>query len=144
MSDTCDFYLLLRRHQRRPTPLRLEILDLLGRNRQTWQAREILETLRTRRRVNKVTVYRILEDFLNLGLVRKVPLNGDAAFFELACEHYPPHPHFQCYHCGQVQCLEPVNLDQVWGALKGPLGNRADRVEILVAGLCRNCRHLNP
>lgn len=144
MSDSCDFPRVLARHRRRLTPLRLEILAILGGGRQAWQARELVARLQTGRRVNKVTVYRILEDFLSLGLVRKVIADGGAAFYELACEHHPPHPHFQCRRCGAVQCLEPVDLDDIWGALKGPLGNQADGLEIRVAGLCRKCRQNLP
>lgn len=143
MGAHCDFPGLLMRHHLKPTALRLQVLEILGLREKAWQAREILETLRTRRPVNKVTVYRILEDFVRLGLVRKVPLEGAAAHYELACEHHPPHPHFQCRVCREVQCLEPVPLEGVWLALKGPLGNRADHLEIRVAGLCHKCRDLS-
>jgi Fur family ferric uptake transcriptional regulator len=140
MSDRCDFHEVLVHCRLRPTPLRLEVLRILGSEDRAWQAREILDALRSRRPVNKVTIYRILDNFVQLGLVRKLPSEGAAALYELACEHHPPHPHFQCQACGEVQCLEPVALEQVWQELKGPLGNRADRLEIRVAGLCYKCR----
>ena len=142
MSDRCDFPQLLARHQLRPTALRLAVLEVLGSAPRAWQSREILEAVRARRRVNKVTIYRILEDFARLGLIRKIPLEGKSGHYELACEHHPPHPHFQCHSCGGVQCLEPVSLEGVWRELKGPLGNRADRLEIRVAGICQECRDM--
>lgn len=140
MSDRCNFHEVLVQRRLRPTPLRLKVLEILGSEARAWQARKILDTLRSRRPVNKVTIYRILDNFVQLGLVRKLPSEGAAALYELACEHHPPHPHFQCQACGEVQCLEPVALEQVWQELKGPLGNRADRLEIRVAGLCYKCR----
>ncbi|MBW1992145.1 MAG: transcriptional repressor [Deltaproteobacteria bacterium] len=140
MSDACDFRGLLERHQVRVTPLRLAVLEALGSASRAFRVREILAHIRRRRRVHKVTVYRILEDFSQRGFVRKIPVEGKAARFELACEHHPPHPHFQCRACGEVECLEPVPLEQVWQELRGPLGHRADRLEIRVAGLCRRCR----
>jgi Fur family ferric uptake transcriptional regulator len=140
MSDACDFPQLLARHGLRLTPVRLEVLAILGAEARPWRAAEILEAVRRRRRVNKVTIYRILEDFLRRGLVRKVPLEGKAARFELACEHHPPHPHFQCQACGEVQCLQPVPLEALWDRIQGPLGNRAERLEIRVEGVCRQCR----
>ena len=142
MSDRCDFQTVLFRCRLRPTPLRLQVLETLGSKDRAWQAREVLEAIRTRRQVNKVTVYRILDDLVRLGLVRKLPGEGAAAHYELACEHHPPHPHFQCQACGELQCLEPVPLMQVWQEIKGPLGNRADRLEIRVAGLCHKCREI--
>ena len=94
--------------------------------------------------MNKVTVYRILEDFTRRGMVRKLTLEGRVNHFELACEHHPPHPHFQCHTCREVQCLEPVALQQMWSELRGPVGNRADHIEIRIEGLCHKCREGEP
>jgi len=140
MGDACDFRGLLEHHQVRVTPLRLAVLEALGSANQAFRARDILVHIQRRRRVNKVTVYRILEDFSRRGLIRKIPVEGKAAIYELACEHHPPHPHFQCHDCGEVECLEPVALERVWDEIRGPLGHRADRLEIRVAGVCRRCR----
>jgi Fur family transcriptional regulator, ferric uptake regulator len=140
MSDACNFLVLLARHQVRATPLRLAVLEVLGSAKQAFRAKDILRQIQGHRRVNKVTVYRILEDFSQRGLIRKIPVEGKGARYELACEHHPPHPHFQCRACGEVECLDPVSLERVWQELKGPLGHLADRLEIRVAGLCRRCR----
>ncbi len=140
MPDLCDFSRVLQGLGVRRTALRLALLEALGSEARAFTAGELLGRIRQQRRVNKVTVYRLLEEFTGLGLVRRVPAEGKAARYELACEHHPPHPHFQCQDCGEVQCLEPVPLAEVWATLRGPLGNRADRLEIRVAGLCRLCR----
>jgi len=139
MSDRCDFREALVQRRLRPTPLRLRVLDILGSGKRAWQPREILQAIRARRPINKVTVYRILDDLTRLGLVRKLTSEGAAAHYELACEHHPPHPHFQCQACKEVQCLEPVPLDYIWQEIKGPRGNRAEHLEIRVAGLCSKC-----
>ena len=139
MSDMCDFHEALVQRRLRPTPLRLRVLETLGSENRAWQAREILDAIRAHRPVNKVSVYRILDDLTRLGLVRKLPSEGAAAHYELACEHHPPHPHFQCQACGEVQCLEPVPLERIWREID-PRGNRAERLEIRVEGLCRRCQ----
>lgn len=123
----------------RPTGLRLALLETLAAAGRAVTAGELLQQIRRSRRVNKVTVYRLLEEFTGLGLVRRVAAHGKAAHFELALGQ-PPHPHFQCDRCGAVQCLEPVSLEEIWDVLKGPIGHRADRLEIRVAGVCRECR----
>ncbi len=140
MTDGCDFQQLLARQGIRATPTRLAVLGILGAASGALKAQEILARLMARRRVNKVTVYRVLEDLARLGLIRKLPLEGRAAHWELACEHHPPHPHFHCHTCGEVLCLEPVSLERVWPELKGPLGNQADHLHIRVEGTCRKCR----
>ncbi|MGB8993147.1 MAG: Fur family transcriptional regulator [Desulfobaccales bacterium] len=142
MGDRCNFPQWLTLQGLRTTPVRLAVLDILADAPRALRALEILEVLRARRRVNKVTVYRTLEDFTRRGLVRKLTLEGRVNHFELACEHHPPHPHFQCHSCHEVQCLEPVALHKMWTELRGPLGNRADHIDIKVAGLCHKCREV--
>jgi Fur family ferric uptake transcriptional regulator len=143
MSDHCNFPQWLAQEGLRATPVRLAVLDILAAAPRALRAQEILEIIRGRRRVNKVTVYRILEDFTRRGMVRKVSLEGRVSHFELACEHHPPHPHFQCQVCREVQCLEPVALEKMWSELLGPVGNRADHIEIRIDGLCHKCRDIS-
>jgi Fur family ferric uptake transcriptional regulator len=140
MTDRCNFHTTLLQGRLRPTPLRLQVLETLGSEARLWQAREVLDAIRARRRVNKVSVYRILDDLVRLGLVRRLPAEGAAAHYELACEHHPPHPHFQCQACGELQCLEPMPLEGFWREFKRPRGCRIDRLEIRLEGLCRRCQ----
>lgn len=142
MSDLCNFPQLLGRHGVKQTPLRLAVLEILGGAPRALRALEILELLRSRRQVNKVTVYRILEDFTRRGILRRLSMEGRGYHFELACEHHPPHPHFQCRTCQEIQCLEPVPLARMWTELQGPVGNQAEHIDIRVAGLCHKCRQI--
>jgi Fur family ferric uptake transcriptional regulator len=143
MGDRCNFPQLLARQGLRATALRLLVLEILGNSARTWTVRDLLTAVRRQRPANKVTIYRILEDFMRLGLVRRLSGAGSAAHYELACEHHPPHPHFHCRDCGEVQCLEPLPLERLWRELKGPLGNQAERLEIRVAGVCHKCRKIS-
>ncbi len=143
MTEDWDFFHKLRESGFRPTGLRLAVLEALAGAGRALTAGELLQAIRRTRRINKVTVYRFLEEFTRRGLVRRVAVQGKAAHFELALGQ-PPHPHFQCDRCGAVECLEPVSLEELWGRLKGPLGHRAERLEIRVAGLCWECRGTTP
>ena len=124
----------------RATSLRMAVLETLGEGPRAMNALEILDEIKGRRRVNKVTVYRIVEDFTRRGILRKLSVEGRSSRYELACFHHPPHPHFQCHRCGEVQCLDPLPLGRVWTQLRGPMGSLADQIEIRVAGLCSKCR----
>ena len=140
MSDGCDFRQWLAGQGLKLTALRLAVLETLGAAPQALRAKEILMAIRAHRRVNKVTVYRILEDFTQRGMVRRLTLEGRVSHYELACEHHPPHPHFQCHDCREIQCLDPAPLARIWTELQGPVGNRADSIDVRVEGLCHKCR----
>jgi len=140
MSDSCDFRQCLATQGLKITAVRLAVLEVLGDASRALRAQEILTAIRARRPVNKVTIYRILEDFSRRGMVRRLSLQGRVNHYELACEHRPPHPHFQCRTCREIQCLDPAPMTRVWTELQGPLGNRADHIEIRVAGVCHKCR----
>lgn len=140
MSEHGDFRKLISCHGFRATAIRLALLEIIGAARGVMTASEILEELRQQRKVDKVTVYRILEEFSQRGIIRKLSIGGRACYYELACEHHPAHPHFQCQSCGEVQCLEPMSLERIWPQLKGPLGNLAEEIDIRVQGICHKCR----
>ena len=140
MDDRCNFPQWLTQQGLRVTPVRLALLELLGASPRALRAQELIQAIRTRRRVNKVTVYRILEDFCRRGLVRRLSVDTKACHYELACEHHPVHPHFHCQSCHEIQCLEPVSLSRIWSELKGPVGNQAVHIDIRVGGLCHKCR----
>jgi Fur family ferric uptake transcriptional regulator len=140
MSDSCDFRQYLATQGLKLTAVRLAVLEVLGDASRALRAQEILTAIRARRRVNKVTIYRILEDFSRRGMVRRLSLQGRVNHYELACEHRPPHPHFQCHTCREIECLDPAPMTRVWTELQGPLGNRADHIEIRLTGVCHKCR----
>jgi Fur family transcriptional regulator, ferric uptake regulator len=140
MSDSCDFRQYLAAQGLKLTALRLAVLEVLGDVSRALRADEILMAIRAHRRVNKVTIYRILEDFSRRGMVRRLSLQGRVNHYELACEHRPPHPHFQCRTCREIECLDPAPMNRVWNELQGPLENRADHLEIRLAGVCHKCR----
>ncbi len=140
MSDSCDFRRCLATQGLKLTAARLAVLEVLGDATRALQAQEILTAIRARRRVDKVTVYRILEDFCRRGMVRRLSLQGRVNHYELSCEHRPPHPHFQCRTCQEIECLDPAPMSRVLADLQGPLGNRAEHIEIRLAGICHKCR----
>ncbi len=87
---------------------------------------------------NKVTVYRILESFVETGLVHKAFLRQRTWYFELAdnCTESQCHPHFTCTDCGQTHCLFDMSLPMAKSPHKGFVINH-QRVQL--EGLCPHC-----
>ena len=87
---------------------------------------------------DRVTVYRNLVEFAEVGLANRVDLGDHTWRFELRrgkTSHAADHPHFICVDCGEVSCLPDVsiNIKQSRGAKRAPLG---DVTEIVLRGHC--------
>ena len=86
---------------------------------------------------NKVTIYRVLESFLDAGLVHKAFLQDRVWHFELShnCTSQQCHPHFTCKNCGQTHCLTKLSLPMV----NGKNGFVIEHQRVLLEGLCPDC-----
>jgi Fe2+ or Zn2+ uptake regulation protein len=113
------------------TPQRLAVLAAIAAGRHQG-----LDEIRARcPRVGMVTVYRTLDLFSELGLVRRLDL-GHGPRYELAEDH---HHHLICEDCGNVTEFEwcPVDLqDLPWTG--GGFEVRAHSLEVY--GTCSACR----
>lgn len=89
---------------------------------------------------DRVTVYRTLQTFVEKGIVHTIPTSDNAVLYALckACEeghHHDDHVHFVCTHCGTTTCLDDVVTPQ----LNLPTGYKAENVQVVINGLCKNC-----
>ncbi len=75
------------------TPQRDCILNILLQAEKPLNARDILENCRDRK-INRVTVYRIMESFKRQGIARELPTESGIKYFEIACRHNPAAPSF--------------------------------------------------
>lgn len=92
-------------------------------------------------KINKTTVYRMLERFINAGKVHCITGEDGKAFYALCkdCKNdhedkYHNHLHFQCRYCGMVECLpqkvEVPNLTEY----------EINETQFLLIGSCMNCK----
>jgi Fe2+ or Zn2+ uptake regulation protein len=112
------------------TKHRAAILDLLKKNRTTYTAQQIRERLP---HINLVTIYRNLDNFVTLGLIKKFNLDSNEAVFEFQ-DH--PHHHAICTDCHQIR-----HFDIDTKKLKSVLAIKdfdVTEVEIIVRGNCTN------
>ena len=117
----------------------------------TAQRRAVLETLpklnhptvdeswdavrKTLPEISRATVYRILETFAGLGIIRKVCHPGAVARYE---DRTTRHHHLLCTHCGKMTDLHDSALDRI--AVPGKeSGFRIDDYSIQFRGLCLKC-----
>jgi Fur family ferric uptake transcriptional regulator len=91
---------------------------------------------------DRVTIYRTLQTFLDKGIIHDIPTSDNAVHYAVchdncsAGHHHDHHIHFICEHCGHTLCLEDVQVPLI----KLPKGYTSRRMEMVVNGICKNCR----
>src|SRR3954471_6892822 len=111
------------------------VLDELGRHASAEEiARVASERLPG---LSLPTVYATLELFESLGLARRVDAGGPAALFDPRTD---PHAHFACRRCGRVSALAARGDATPAEAHARARGPEPDYVEVVLRGLCADCR----
>ena len=119
---------------KRATPLKKEILQLLEKNH-FLTAPQILEKLHKKGlRVNKTSVYRNLDSFLEDDLICQQTFGDDEFVYELQKNH---HDHLCCESCGKVEEVSchvdvPKKID----------GYVVNHHHLTMYGLCKDCQSL--
>jgi len=122
------------------TSHRKRILYILIHANTPLSVSDILKQLDQERKMNKVTVYRILSSFKSEGIIREIPTDHGVNRYEMACQHNPVHPHVYCRICRTMTCMPPITLSQVWGLFAPPSDFRIDNINVNITGLCRTCQ----
>ncbi len=90
---------------------------------------------------DRVTVYRTLQTFVDKGIIHIIPTADNSVRYALCKDecsgglHHDHHIHFVCELCNQTYCLDDV----VTPNISLPKGYKADHVEVVVEGICKNC-----
>ncbi len=129
---------LIRSAGERLTAPRAAVLAVLLGARRALTHHEIEEAAARAVPVDRVTVYRILDWLVALGLAHRIPGEDRTWRFRANRDRtHGPHAHFTCSHCGTTVCLEDVAVPP---AVKLPRGFVTQKVELTVQGLCAACR----
>jgi Fur family ferric uptake transcriptional regulator len=97
-----DFKKILNELGFKATPARITILALFSKGCNPMNVEQVyLKVKKTE--IDLVTVYRTLTSFEKKGLLRKVDMQKDAAYFELNADH---HHHIICTNCEKVSEFE--------------------------------------
>jgi Fur family transcriptional regulator, ferric uptake regulator len=121
----------------RLTASRAAVLALLLGSETALTHHEIEEALKASVPVDRVTVYRVLDWLVALGLAHRIPGEDRTWRFRATREpSHGPHAHFTCSRCGKTVCLDDVEVPP---SVKVPRGFVAQGVELTVKGLCASC-----
>lgn len=130
---------LLRSRGLRGTASRIAVLVVLHEHRGPMTHEQLMEQLGPAGH-DKASVWRILSDLAEIGLLRRMDLGDRVWRYELLDECRAltdDHPHFLCEQCGDVSCLPPLELRAPEGALPKELLGADFQVRIM--GTCGTC-----
>lgn len=119
----------------RETPARVEILAALLASPKAVAHIELEE--RFKDKINRVTIYRVLDWLTEKHLAHRISGDDRVWRFTAGNDELHQHAHFQCEKCGQVVCLDQVNLAF---AIALPEGFRSHHIDMTVKGECARCR----
>ncbi|MEL6348902.1 MAG: transcriptional repressor [Myxococcota bacterium] len=124
----------------RSTGSRLAVLNLLHDQARPLSHAELMVTLATEG-WDPATIYRILSDLTEAGMLRRMDLGDHVWRFELIDECRTikdDHAHFLCMDCGIVTCLPEVEL-RATGGTPLPPALRGAELHLKVTGRCADC-----
>src|SRR5436190_8041870 len=129
---------LLRKRGLRVTPQRLVLHRVLRSQDRHVTAEAAMRSLNEELpNVSLPTVYATLELFEDLGLVRRVAMEGGPALFDSRTDD---HNHVACRRCGRVEDIDVTVEEKRLRAAARAAGYEPEHTDVIVVGLCSDCR----
>jgi Fur family ferric uptake transcriptional regulator len=88
---------------------------------------------------DRVSVYRTIELFQGLGIVRAVPL-GWKQLYELTSPFKAHHHHLSCTQCGRLLDVHSKKFEQLVASVSKEYGFTPQDHTFEIKGLCSDCR----
>ncbi len=89
-------------------------------------------------RMNRVTLYRILELLVERGVAARHNADGRAFRYCLG-QGAAGHSHFHCTRCGATRCVDSATLEPGLSRLLSGLPMQVDMAEVTLGGVCESC-----
>ncbi len=130
---------ILKSHDLRITQVRLDILSQFI-SKQSALSHADLESYFDKK-LDRVTIYRTLNSFLENGILHKVTDDTGVAKYAL-CKHESTehthddnHVHFKCKQCEKIECLHDIEIPK----LSLPKKYLVTSSNLLIEGICATC-----
>jgi Fur family transcriptional regulator, ferric uptake regulator len=116
------------------------IVELLDQQPCALSAVEIEQALRRRSRsVSRASVYRVIEELEQIGLLQRVEVGQGSVRFEPLRHGAGHHHHLVCERCGMLQPFTDEGLERAVRRASERLPLRVSEHEIVLRGACEAC-----
>lgn len=120
----------------RITTPRRQLVELLAHSPEPLVFEGLLERLGAS--FDRVTLYRNLSAFEQIGILQCIRDGEDKIRYELVAPHHHHH-HVICRGCGDMECLSECDVDGFVRQAEAK-GFQVDEHRVEIYGLCHNCR----
>ncbi|HET7061382.1 MAG TPA: transcriptional repressor [Nitrosospira sp.] len=121
----------------RVTRGRVQVLAMLLEEQRAVSHHELEQRFKGKHRLDRVTLYRVLEWLNERGYIHRVVGDDRVWRFRANFDLKPhQHAHFECTRCTRVICLDDLKAEYDPPL---PAGYRSQEVELRVRGLCPGC-----
>ena len=130
---------MIRSRSLRATGVRIDVLVVLHEAAGPMTHEQVFAGLRGGL-YDKASIWRILSDLAEAGILRRMDLGDRVWRYELmdACRSVvDDHPHFLCEDCGDVRCLPPLEVRAKDGNLPPQLSDAEFHIRVM--GRCGVC-----
>jgi Fur family transcriptional regulator, ferric uptake regulator len=119
---------------------RRAILELLDEQSCALSAAEIQEALSRRNRdVSRSSVYRVMEELEEIGLLQRVEIGQGMVRYEPVRGGPGHHHHLVCDRCGRLQPFTDDGLERAIRRLSDRVPLHVSEHEIVIHGACETC-----
>jgi len=136
--DKCDSKVVLKRTKLKLTKQRVLLLEEIINMGSTFTAGSLYKKVEDN--MDLVTIYRVLNAFVENNIIREVLSNDETKIYEMACIHNPVHPHFYCRSCKKLFCLKELKQEDYLLLKKYGKNFQVDNISVLISGFCDKCK----
>ncbi len=130
---------LLQSSRLKVTAARKTSLHFLEKEGRPVDVEEILEHLRQHHlETDRATVYRMIESFLEKGIINRFEFGEGKFRYELAGSD---HHHLICEECGRIEDISDCGIEQWEKLIKKRKGFLIKRHALEFFGICKSCQH---
>lgn len=141
LSPTARFAEFLQSRGKRLTQQKRVLLETIFKRHEHFDADALIDELRKDKsdpkKASRPTVYRMLKELVDAGLLRQMNLNGRAVY-----EHdygYPQHDHLHCERCDKLIEFASDELKQLRDAVAASHNFRVKGHRFIISGVCEEC-----
>jgi len=132
---------IIREKGLKATPSRIAVLDLFNCDCMPMSVESVLDCLRGSKKPDRATIYRMLDSFVTVGLLKEVYFNDGVIRYESSIgDHSHHHHHAVCVSCGTTKEVEDTAVEKaISGASKKIKGFTLMDHSLEFFGTCDKC-----